>query len=166
MEALECRARFGKKFSEQGCCGVILSFIKQTRCGVALPAVGVGEGLNELRGTRGRQRNLAASLPFFIIGNEAINPSAVVAAIEVKVLFDFVGNAPRMLDDLAVHIANIQAPIGGIGKIHDANPRVIARRKFKTLFIGWASANEADAVGIDFFSMHELSTGIPRECII
>ena len=145
---------------------MILSFIKQTRRGVALPTIGVGEGLHELGRIRGCQRNLAASLPLFIIRNEAVDAPTVITAIKVEVLFDFVGYAPRMLDHFAVHVANIQTAIRGIGEINDANPRVIARRKFITLFIRWASANETDAVGVDFFSMHELSPRIPRERII
>jgi hypothetical protein len=89
-----------------------------------------------------------------------------VAAVEIEVLLDFFGDAPRVLDDLAIHVADVERAVGGVGEIHDAHPRIGAGGEFVALLVGGAAADKAHAVGGDFFAVHELAAGVAREGVV
>ena len=49
-------------------------------------------------------------------------------------LDDFVGNA-LCLDDLPVHVGDVQCPIRRIGHVHRAEPGVLRREELDPLFV-------------------------------
>jgi len=76
---------------ELGARAGIAAFIEQAGGRVAVPAVGVGERLDEL-GRRGLgQVDRRTPDPVLIIRDQAIDAAAVVAVVQVEVLLDFVG---------------------------------------------------------------------------
>src|SRR4051812_47394387 len=102
-------------------------FVEQACGRIAMPAVRVRERLHEFRGVCFSKFNLAASLPRIVVRDDSVDATAVIATIEVEVLLDFVWDAPRVLDDLAIHIADVQASVRCIGKVYDSHPGVLAR---------------------------------------
>jgi len=77
--------------AEQRDGGSVLALVKEARGGVAMPAVGVGEGGDQFGGGGGAEGDAGAALPRGVVGHEAVEAAAVVAAVEVEVLFDLFG---------------------------------------------------------------------------
>ena len=146
--------------------GGVLAFVEEAGGGVAVPAVGVGEGGDEFGGGGGAERDAGAALPRGVVRHEAVEAAAGVAAIEVEVLLDLFGDAPRVLDDFAIHVADVEGAVGGVGEIHDAHPSIGAGGEFVALLVGGATADETGAVGVDFFPVHELAAGVAREGVV
>ena len=162
----ERRLRIADECSEQGNRGFVLTFVEETRGGVAVPAVRVREGGDEFGGRGGAEGDAGAAVPAGRRGDDTIDATAVVAVVEVEVLLDLLREAPRVLDDFAIHVANMEGAVGGVGKIHDADPRVGAGGELEVLFVGGTAADEAHAVGVDFFAMDQLAAGIAAEGVI
>ena len=162
----ERRLRFADECGEQGSRGFVLTFVEETRSGVAVPAVRVCEGGDEFGGRGGAEGDARAAVPAVRRGDDTIDATAVVAVVEVEVLLDFLRDAPRVLDDFAIHVADVEGAVGGVGKIHDADPRVGAGGEFEVLFVGRTATDEAHAIGVDFFAMDQLAAGIAGEGVI
>ena len=110
----------------------------------------MGEGRDQFGGGRGAKGDARAALPARIVGHEAVDAPAVVAAVEIEVLLDLFRNAPRVLDHFAIHVADVEGAVGRVGEIHDADPGVLARGELEALFVGGAAADETHAVGMEF----------------
>ena len=133
-----------------------------------MPAVGVGERLDEL-GRRGLgQVDRGTTDPILIVRDQTIDAAAVVAVVQVEVLLDLVRNGPRVFDHLAIHIADVEAAVGGVGEIDHADPGVAARGEFEATFVGRAFSGEADAVGGggDHLAVDELTARVAREAVV
>ena len=99
---------------------LILLFKNQSRGRVAMPAVEVPEQLHQLRPFQcGRHRALGR---FEVFRRDPPNTTAIVAAVQIQVLLDALGNAPRMLDRFTVHIRHKETPIGRVGELHGPKP--------------------------------------------
>ena len=148
----------------------VLPLIEQPRCGIPLPAIGVSECLHQF--CRACFCNVAsplfALLPLPTFRHDAVDSAAVIAVVEVEVFFDFIRHTPGVLDDFAVHVADMEAAVGSIGKVHHAHPGVLACGKLKTVFIRRAFADEVDAVFsiTNDFAMNELAAGITGEAVV
>ena len=85
-----------------------------------MPAVGMGKQLHQLRPfQRGRHRAFRWFKAFW---RDPPNTTAIVAAVQIQVLLDALGNAPRMLDRFTVHIRQKETAIGRIGELHGSKP--------------------------------------------
>ena len=94
------------------------------------------EGFDQFRQGGLAQVDRASADPVLVVGHQAIDAAAVVAVIQVEVFLDFVGDGPRVLDHFAIHVADVEAAVGGVGEVDHANPGVAARGKLEALFIG------------------------------
>ena len=83
-------------------------------------------------------------------------------------LLDLVWDAPGVLNDFAIHVANVQAAIGCIGEVDDAHPGVFGCRKFEAVFVRRTLADEANAVfgRTDDLAVHKLSSRVTRKAIV
>ena len=73
-----------------------------------------------------------------------------------------------MFDDLAIHVADVEAAVGGVGEVDHANPGVAARGELEALLIGRTFPREVDAIGgrRDHLAMDELAAGVAREAVV
>ena len=81
-------------------------------------------------------------------------------------MLDLIRNAPRVLDDLAVHVANVETAIRGVREVHHAHPGVLARRKLVALLIVGPAADEARPVGEDFLAVDQLAAGVAGKRVV
>ena len=100
------------------------------------------------------------------LGNHPPDSSAVIAAIEVQVLFDGLGDGPRVLDDLPVHVHNVKATIGPILEMHRPEPGVSRGQKLDVLFIGRTTCHPTHPVGVQHLPMDQVAPGITDEDIV
>ena len=128
----------------------------------------MGEGFDQFRQGGLAQVDRASSDPVLVIGHQAIDTAAVVAVIQVEVFLDFVGDGPRVLDYFAIHVADVEAAVGGVGEVDHANPGVAARGKLEALLIGRTFPREVDAIGgrRDHLAVDELAAGVAREAVV
>ena len=102
--------------------GFVLPFIQESRGGVAMPAVGMFEGRDQLacgRLAQARQLRL-----FEAVRDDAVDAPAIIAAVQIQVLLDRLRNGPRMLDHLPVHIGDIERAVWRVGELNRAKPGV------------------------------------------
>src|SRR5258706_6046969 len=129
-----------------------------------MPSIGILQGGDQLADAglvQAAQRRL-----FEAVGHDAVDAATIVAAVQVEVLFNIVGQRPRMLDDFAVHIDDVQCAVGRIGKLHRAKPGIFGGDELDRLLIGRALRFQAHAVGNKNFSMDEVAASITEEGII
>ena len=163
------RVRGGlEQAGELGARAAVAAFVEQARGRVAVPTVGVRERLDKLGRGRLGQVDRGTADPVLVVRDQAIDASAVVAVVQVKVLLDLVGDGPRVLDHLAIHIADMEAAVGGVGEIDHADPGVAAGGELEAAFVGGSFAGEADAVGggSDHLAMDELTARVAREAVV
>src|SRR2546430_4614100 len=82
MHSTERRFGLSREFLEQRNRCAILAFIKQARRGVTMPAVGIRERADQFGG--GGFTELREFGLFEIIGDDSINATAVISAVEVE----------------------------------------------------------------------------------
>ena len=114
------------------------------------------------------QVDRASADPVLVVGYQAIDTAAVIAVIQVEVLLDLIGDGPRVLDDFAIHVADMEAAVGGVGEVDHANPGVATCGELEALFIGRTFPREVDAIGgrRDHLTVDELSAGVAREAVV
>src|SRR5438876_961001 len=69
---------------------------------------------------------------------EAIKSAAVVAAGEIELSLDVVGDRPGMLDRLAIHVEHGQRAVGGVDEVDGPEP-IVARADKLGVFVGPAA---------------------------
>jgi hypothetical protein len=106
----------------------------------------VGEG----RARQARERRLFESL-----GHDAVEAAHVTAGLKVQVPGDFVGNAQR-LDDLAVHVSDIQGAVRGVGHEHRAKPSVLGSEELDLLLVERPFGARGRPGMHDFFVVHDV----------
>ena len=89
-----------------------------------MPTIRVIEHRNQLVQSRlSKPRQLRLNEVF---RHNPVNPAAVVAAIKVYMLLNAVRQRPRMLNDFAVHIGDVQRAVRA--DLHLDRPKPIVRR--------------------------------------
>ena len=111
----------------------VLAFEEETLRGLTPPGVGVGQQGHELGGRRPAQGRLGALLE--AVGDEVVEPPAVLPARQVEVLLDRLGDRGRVLDRLAVHVQDQERAVGGVGEVDGPEP-VVRRGQELDLLVG------------------------------
>ena len=97
--------------------------------------------------------------PFW--GNQAIDPSTVVSALQSQELLDVLGNRIRVLDRFAVHVENIKGTVGTVDEVDRTEP-VVSRRDKLDLLVG-PPGNEGRARGGHGLAMHQVAANVSDE---
>src|SRR3989442_8282906 len=71
-----------------------------------------------------------------------------------------------MLDDLPVHIDNVERAVRSVSKLHGPKPRISRSDKFHFLFVWRALRFQAHTVRQQKFAMHQISTCIPNKSVV
>ena len=101
------------------------SFDQETLRGLSPPTVGVVEEFNQIGGFHIRWKlGWDVSVDFGRLSFEPIDPSHVFSSFEIGDGSNRLGEIGRMLDGLAVHIAEVECSIGSIREIDRAEPIV------------------------------------------
>src|SRR5688500_2699246 len=111
MMATERRLRLPNQLGQQWNGRLVLAFVEQTGRGVTMPAVLVLKGRDQVRGARAAERDGSATFPRGIRRCDAVDAAAIIPTVQVEVLLDLLGNAPRVLDHLAIHVADVECAI-------------------------------------------------------
>ena len=165
MQPAEGRRRTANQLFECRENGSVLPLEQQALCRLSLPDVFGLQAPHEiqrveaaephhgrLRGTRGR---------------EPINPSAVVAALQVEVGLDVVRDRVGMLDRLAVHVDDVERSVGRVHEIDGAEP-VVGRGDELGVLVGAPRGHE-HAVTRERLAVHQVAADVadervPPEC--
>src|SRR5262245_26342438 len=121
-----------------------------------MPAVGVSERGDELAGGGGAEFGKRRLLE--AVGDDAVESTAVAAASEIEVLLDDGRQAVGVLDDLAVHVEDVERAVGGVGELDGTEPDVAGGDEFG--FFVDAAADEADAVGFETLAVDQVAADI------
>ena len=81
-------------------------------------------------------------------------------------LLDGLGDRPRVLDDLPVHVHDVEAPIRTILEMHRAEPRVSRSQKLNTLLVGRTTRHPAHPVGLQHLPVDQVAPGIADEDVV
>ncbi len=98
--------------------------------GLAAPCVGVGERPDKLRGRCRAQSGLGPTLESF--RHDLVDPPAVLAARQVEVPLDRIGDRGGMLDRLAVHVQDGERAVRRVREVHRPEPVVARGQEFDT----------------------------------
>ena len=135
-----------EEFPEETFAAWVAPFCKEAVRSVSVPTVWVGEGFDECVCVGGCEVDLGSSVGAALVWSDSPESAAVIAAVEIEMSLDFVGDAPGMLDDLAVHVADVETSVGCVGEVHDAHPGVLGGGELAVGFIGGTFAGECDSI--------------------
>src|SRR5439155_11971078 len=122
MHASERRSRFFEQTHQEGDGGFILSLVKEARGCITVPTVRMFKCGHQLlyRGfAESRQLRLLES-----IRHNAIDAATIIACIQIEQLLDRIRQRPWMLDDLAIHIGDVEGAIRSISQLNGAEPEI------------------------------------------
>ncbi len=142
---------------------LILPLINQPRGRVARPTIRTLQHPHQLRLIKLPHVHRRPRLGSFF--DDPVNPPPIISAVEIQMLLDRLRQRPGMLDHFAIHVADVQIPIGTIDHLHGTKPRVFRRNKLPLLLIGGTLGNELDAIGPNFLTMNQIAARIANECI-
>ena len=136
--------------------GEILSFKQESVGCFPMPAIVVIEQLYQLfRGSLSQpdwwRLNKA-------LGRHSVDPSSISAAGQIQVFLDDRVQAEWMLDHLAVHIGQVEAAIGRIGKLDWSKPDIGRPQEFRLLIKPLALV--ANSLERELFAMHQVTAHI------
>jgi hypothetical protein len=101
-----------------------------------------------------------------LLRDDSVNPTPIIATVEIEMLFQGLRQRPRMFDHFAIHVANIEATIGGVCELHRPKPVVRAGKEFSVLFIRRTYCLQRSGfIAIDLLSMNQIPAGIADEGI-
>src|SRR5436190_24083142 len=109
MHSTEGRGWTCCKLSEQSYGAFVLPLIKQPRCGVAMPSVRMSKRRNQGRcacASKMRQSGLLK-----VVRQDAVDPAAIVPAVQVEMLLDRFGQRPWVLHHFAIHVRHIECSV-------------------------------------------------------
>src|SRR5262245_48759264 len=101
-----------------------------------MPAIGAGEEDDEFGGGSGGELGWFGKSE--LVRREAVETTAVVAAGEVELGLDVVGDRPGVFDRLAIHVEDGQRAVGGVDEVNGAKP-VVARADELGVLVGAAA---------------------------
>ena len=137
----------------------VLAFEEETLRGLTPPGVGIGQQGHELGGLRLAQGRLGALLE--AVGDQVVEPPAVLPARQVEVLLDRLGDRGRVFDRLAIHVQDQERPVGGVGEVDGPEP-VVRRGQEFDLLIG-PRREELRAVLREGLAMDEVAPHVADE---
>ena len=111
----------------------IISLAKQARCRVTMPAVGMGQQLDQLRGFQRPERGGRPGLVSF--GNNPPDAALVETRRRIDLTEDLRRQKRRPLDQLATHVDDIQTTIRRVGHLGRAKPDILGGEEL-LIFIG------------------------------
>ena len=129
-----------------------------------MPAVRVLQQRDQLPG-RGAAQVGRLRLPESV-RDDAIDAAAVVAAVEVQMLLDGLGQRPGMLDDFAIHVGDVKRTVRRVGKLHRAKPVVATGQELHLLFVVRPPGDQGGAIRMEFLSMHEIAPAVGDEGVL
>ena len=68
-----------------------------------------------------------------------------------------------MLDDFAIHVANVKAAVGRIGELDRAKPKIGGGQELHLLLVGRTFRDQLDAAPADFFPVNQIAPDIGDE---
>src|SRR5581483_11402291 len=108
-----------------------------------------------------RERRLLETVRYY-----PIDAPAIIAAIQIQEFLDVRGERPRVLDDLTIHVDDIQSAIRRVCKLHRPKPGVARGREFHFLLAGRALGFEAHVVRRKDFAMHQVAASVAHEGVV
>ena len=146
------RAVVGREQTPQAGGGACVTSLNQKPLDrVPLPAVGGVQGRDQTRGIQEAQ--LRDRTPHGTARGDAVDAAAIVAGSKVHSGLHLRGNPLRMLEDEAVHVGDVQGPVGAHPQSRGPEPVVGAGQEFGTLFSGGPLAVQGAAPGAEHFLM-------------
>src|SRR6185369_16111584 len=109
---------------EHGRRGSILSLEEQPRGGVAMPAVWMVQKRDQFFRRGGAEMRQPRLLERF--RDDAVNAAAVIPAAQVEMSFNGFRKRPRVLDDFAVHVGDVERAVWRVRQLHRTKPIVSA----------------------------------------
>ena len=117
-----------------------------------------GDQSGRVRRTQSHGRGLLEA-----VGHQPVDAPAIIARVEVEVALDGLGDRPRVLDDLAIHVEDVKRPIGGVGELDGPEPCVLRRDEFHARLVRRTRRDRLDPRHVDLFVVNEVSSGIADE---
>ena len=124
------------------------------------PSVGrrqVADQLDRTRPPQSKRSSIAHAL-----GHDPIDASAILTGLQVEDLDQLGGDPLRMLDVLAVHVDDIQRPVGPVGHEDGPTPRIARREKRDAL--ASAAGRDHGLIGVrQHIPVHEVADRLGHE---
>src|SRR6185503_5978887 len=131
------------------------------RC-VSMPAIRMFERRYQF--FEGRARQARWRRLFESIGHDAVNATHVGARVKIQVPGDFLWDAKR-LDNLAVHVGDVQGAIRGIGHENRTKPGVPRSEELNLLLVSRPFGARGRAGVGDFLMVDNVLRGIGNESV-
>src|SRR5262245_60684907 len=154
------RFTFEHRLRQQRDRALILPLQKQTLRRQPPPAVRMRQQANEFRSSRLSQIRSYGLRFWRISRHDAVDASHRVAAVKVHILLELFGNRFRRLDELAIHVHDVEVSVRAAGKVTGPEPGIRGCQELPVLFLWRALRQKAHTVRNKDVAMNQVGADV------